>query len=200
MYYNFEDFIYRKRKDGNRSKQYRHWCSKCLKDRGHAFKNKILKEPLCHACKMASKETRGKIGKKSSQRKHSQATKDKISSSLYKTHNSSPLQKTIKRNLRSRLNKALQGNYKSGSAVKDLGCSIEFLREYLEKQFKEDMSWDNYGEWHIDHIEPLCSFDLTDRVQLLKACHYTNLQPLWKKDNLEKRIDDYRKARKKQMC
>jgi len=50
------------------------------------------------------------------------------------------------------------------------------------------MTWDNWtlDGWHIDHIKPLASFDLTDRKQLLEACHYTNLQPLWAKDNLTK--------------
>jgi len=48
------------------------------------------------------------------------------------------------------------------------------------------MLWSNYGEWHIDHIKPLASFDLSDRKQLLEACHYTNLQPLWAQDNLSK--------------
>jgi hypothetical protein len=88
--------------------------------------------------------------------------------------------------LRSRLRRALKGNYKSGSAIKDLGCSISFLKSYIEKLFEPNMSWNNYGEWHIDHIVPLASFDLSDREQLLKACHYTNLQPLWAKDNLSK--------------
>jgi hypothetical protein len=48
------------------------------------------------------------------------------------------------------------------------------------------MTWDNWTTdgWHIDHIKPLASsFDLTDRKQFLEACHYTNLQPLWAKDN-----------------
>jgi len=90
--------------------------------------------------------------------------------------------------LRSRLRKALHGNYKTGSAVKDLGCSIKELKQYLESKFQPDMNWDNWTSdgWHIDHIKPLASFDLTDREQLLIACHYTNLQPLWAKDNMAK--------------
>lgn len=60
------------------------------------------------------------------------------------------------------------------------------LRAHLEAQFQAGMSWDNYGEWHIDHIKPLASFDLEDTDQLKLACHYTNLQPLWAKDNLSK--------------
>jgi hypothetical protein len=90
--------------------------------------------------------------------------------------------------LRHRLYIALHGNHKSGSAVRDLGCSVEFLKNYLESKFQPEMTWDNWSPkgWHIDHIKPLSLFDLTDREQLLKACHYTNLQPLWAKDNLIK--------------
>lgn len=95
------------------------------------------------------------------------------------------IQFRLSRILRSRLWEAIKG-HKVGSAVNDLGCSIKFLKEYLESQFQPGMSWDNYGEWHIDHIKPLASFDLTDREQFLEACHYTNLQPLWASDNLSK--------------
>lgn len=95
-------------------------------------------------------------------------------------------------NLRSRLRFAIKNDQKVGSAVSDLGCSISELKLHLEKQFyshpktNEKMSWENYGEWHIDHIKPLSSFELTDRKQFLEACHYTNLQPLWAEDNLSK--------------
>ena len=75
---------------------------------------------------------------------------------------------------------------KNGSAVRDLGCSLDELVNYLEKLFEDNMSWDNYGKWHIDHIKPLSLFDLTDREQFLEAAHYTNLQPLWAKDNFTK--------------
>lgn len=88
--------------------------------------------------------------------------------------------------LRSRLRVAIGGNYKSGSAVRDLGCSIEELKLYLESKFQPGMTWENHGKWHIDHVIPLSMFDLTIRDQLLKACHYSNLQPLWAKDNIIK--------------
>ncbi len=88
--------------------------------------------------------------------------------------------------LRTRLCHFISGAGKSGSAVTDLGCSIEELKVHLELQFQDGMTWENHGEWHIDHIKPLCSFDLSDREQLLQACNYTNLQPLWAADNLSK--------------
>jgi arginine decarboxylase-like protein len=94
----------------------------------------------------------------------------------------------IAANLRSRLNKAVRGLVKQGSAVRDLGCSVPELKKHLEDRFLPGMSWENYGPkgWHIDHILPLSSFDLQERDQFLAACHYTNLQPLWATDNLVK--------------
>jgi len=65
-----------------------------------------------------------------------------------------------------------------------VGCSPEFLKEHLETQFSDGMSWDNRSEWHIDHIIPLSSAKTED--ELYKLCHYTNLQPLWAEDNLKK--------------
>lgn len=88
--------------------------------------------------------------------------------------------------LRRRFKIALKNNAKSGSAIRDLGCSIKDLKIYLESLFESGMTWDNYGKWHIDHIIPLCNFDLLDSEQVKLACHYTNLQPLWAEDNLKK--------------
>ena len=75
---------------------------------------------------------------------------------------------------------------KAGSAVKDLGCTLEFLEKHIEGQFQEGMTWDNYGEWEVDHIVPLAKLDLTNPEDFAKACHYSNLQPLWWQDNLKK--------------
>lgn len=75
---------------------------------------------------------------------------------------------------------------RAGSAVTDLGCSLEELKNYLQSKFQPGMTWENHGDWHIDHIFPLSKLDLTKRNDFLKACHYTNLQPLWARDNIIK--------------
>jgi len=87
--------------------------------------------------------------------------------------------------LRSRVMIALKSNlaYKAYKTIELLGCPIEIAREHLEKQFKDGMSWKNHGEWEIDHIIPISSFDLTKPEQQKKAFHYTNLQPLIKLEN-----------------
>ena len=67
------------------------------------------------------------------------------------------------------------------------GCaSWNELKIYLESKFSNGMTWENMGEWHIDHIKPCYSFDLTDEKQQMECFHFTNLQPLWAKDNLSK--------------
>lgn len=103
--------------------------------------------------------------------------------------------------LRSRLRQAIKKVAKTGSAIADLGCSIEELRKYLESKFYsskagENMSWDNYGKgWQIDHIEAFCLFDLTNREELLRVCNYTNLWPLWHEDHIIKTEADLKKRK-----
>jgi hypothetical protein len=77
---------------------------------------------------------------------------------------------------------------KAARSIKLLGCTIPELKTYLESKFLPGMTWENHGlhGWHIDHIKPLSSFDLTKPKEQEKAFHYTNLQPLWAKDNLSK--------------
>lgn len=98
-----------------------------------------------------------------------------------------PSQKIAVR-FRQRIWKLLKGidmEYK----IEDLiGCSKSFLQNYLEGLFLDGMTWDNWSPkgWHIDHKKPCISYDLTDIEELKKCFHYTNLQPLWAKDNLKK--------------
>lgn len=76
--------------------------------------------------------------------------------------------------------------YKTKEFNEVIGCTIEELKNHLEKQFMEGMNWENHGlyGWHIDHKIPLSSAQSED--DLYKLCHYTNLQPLWASDNLKK--------------
>jgi hypothetical protein len=73
---------------------------------------------------------------------------------------------------------------KTNKTFEIVGCTPEFLKEHLEKQFVDGMTWENRGEWHIDHKIPLSSAKTEE--ELYKLCHYTNLQPLWAEENLKK--------------
>lgn len=90
--------------------------------------------------------------------------------------------------LRNRLKDALGGTQKAATTLDLVGIDWAGLVDHIEKQFLPGMSWDNYGyeTWHVDHIRPCASFDLTDPAQQRECFHYTNLQPLWAKDNLSK--------------
>ena len=91
-------------------------------------------------------------------------------------------------NVRGRILMALKTTKKADRTVGLLGCSINELRAYLESLFLEGMSWDNYGYygWHIDHVLPCASFDLSNPEEQRKCFHYSNLQPLWAADNMKK--------------
>jgi hypothetical protein len=88
----------------------------------------------------------------------------------------------LKTNIRTSVNRYLK--YKSKHTFEIVGCSPQFLKEHLESQFIDGMTWENRSEWHIDHIIPLSSAKTEDELYML--CHYKNLQPLWAEDNLKK--------------
>lgn len=100
-------------------------------------------------------------------------------------YNSMPINK-IKNSLRARINGLMNGKYKNPKTIELLGCDYEFLIKYIENKFTDGMSWENYGfyGWHIDHIIPLSYGKNEDEIR--KLFHYTNLQPLWRIDNLRK--------------
>lgn len=93
----------------------------------------------------------------------------------------------IKDALRTRLRKVLMGTTKTDSTINLLGCTWVYAKEYLEAKFKKGMTWKNYGSfWHIDHIRPCASFNLSKEEEQKKCFHYTNLQPLEISKNLQK--------------
>jgi hypothetical protein len=92
-------------------------------------------------------------------------------------------------NLRCRMRLAFksQSARKSQSTVRLVGCSKDELRQHLVSQFREGMTLENHGKvWHIDHIRPCASFDLSDPNQAILCFHYSNLQPLFADENLRK--------------
>ena len=130
-------------------------------------------------------------------KKYIKANPDKIrihKSKYKKKRLKNSIQFKIQERLRKRVYSAIK-NLKLNklySITKAVGCNSEDLKKHLESKFLPGMSWDNYGlhGWHIDHIKPLSLFDLTDETQFYEACNYTNLQPLWAKDNLKKGSKD----------
>ncbi len=92
----------------------------------------------------------------------------------------------VKYSLRKRMQSALKGKNKSTNTVELLGCCIPYLMFYIQNNFKNRMNWNNHGDWHIDHIIPCANFNLIIESEQRKCFHYTNLQPLWAKDNIKK--------------
>ena len=119
--------------------------------------------------------------------------KEKVNKGRSKKYHNDPAYK-LKVLLRGRLGKVIKRKKASQSFVRQLGCSVDELVIHLESKFYPDpktgevMTWDNHtiDGWHVDHIKPLHEFDLHNDEQFKEAAHYTNLQPLWWWQNLEK--------------
>lgn len=113
--------------------------------------------------------------------------KDKINADARRKRAENPGFK-IACNLRKRLSFLLSNSLhkKSKQTIKYLGCDMDFFKLYLQSKFKDGMSLDNYGQWHIDHIKPCAIFDLTKETDIELCFHYSNMQPLWAKDNRAK--------------
>lgn len=107
--------------------------------------------------------------------------------SLRKRRKSDPIFRMVE-SLRLRVRLAIKGFSKAATTMKLVGCSPGALRAHLESKFRPGMNWENYGlrGWHIDHIRPCASFDMSDPEQQRQCFHYLNLQPLWAVENLKK--------------
>jgi len=86
-------------------------------------------------------------------------------------------------NCRTRISHAIRGSLKESTTRELLGCTPSELRQHLESQFEPGMTWENRKEWHVDHRIGFAMVDVSDPEQLKAVCHYTNLRPLWAKDN-----------------
>lgn len=118
--------------------------------------------------------------------KYRRENKDKIREAT--RHARTNPNRRIKDALRLRVYLALKNVSKSAKTLALLGCTIDELRRHLETKFTPGMTWENYGVrgWHIDHIRPCASFDLTQPDEQRKCFNFANLQPLWAHDNMSK--------------
>lgn len=98
----------------------------------------------------------------------------------------------IEHRLRARMSSIVRKKLmrKSRKSLEYLGCTSEEFMRYMESLFPNGMTWGNRKLWHIDHIVPVCSFDLTQEGEIKKCFHYSNLRPIWKEGNLRKGISD----------
>lgn len=112
------------------------------------------------------------------------SNKPRINKKLMDRKKSDPVFK-LKTLYRSKINKILGS--KREKTFDLIGCTPNELKSHIENQFKQNMCWENHGTmgWHIDHIMPLSS--AKNECELKGLCHYTNLQPLWWFENLQKR-------------
>jgi hypothetical protein len=95
----------------------------------------------------------------------------------------------IRRNIRKRLSRVIKRllGHSLHPSTKEIGCSVQELKQWIESKFSSNMSWENYGSlWSIDHIRPIASFDINNETERKIINHWTNLQPLLNKDNLSK--------------
>ena len=138
-----------------------------------------------------NKEKYTKSRKEYRSRPKSKQRKLELDRLYYRRNSSNPifkLKRLLNNKLRRNVHKIKIDSYTKKS-LQFLGCTIDQFKLYIESQFKEGMSWSNYGfyGWHIDHKLPISSFDLTKDEDIIKCFHYTNLQPLWAAENLLKR-------------
>lgn len=182
-------------------------CTQCHKDKDIQLFNKAKRgrygvRGKCKACEQIYFHKYEKFQRKPI--KESTKLKMRNSKKLYRKNNKEKMRKyrreyyrnninyRISQAFRVRISNVMSKNQKCKSSLALLGCSWEDLRKYLESKFQKGMTWDNYGNpngdhtncWHIDHIIPCASFDLSKPEDQIKCFHYTNLQPLWGKDNL----------------
>lgn len=166
------------RKDISKKDGLRPDCKLCIKnyEMSRRINNPTLMKEKLKKFYRDNPEKRKEYRKNYKPRKHEQRKERR---------NSDPVFNLINR-MRSRIWKylTLLNLNKTNKTFEIVGCTPELLKEHLEKQFTDGMTWENRSKWHIDHIIPLSSAKTEE--ELYKLCHYTNLQPLWAEDNMKK--------------
>jgi hypothetical protein len=125
-------------------------------------------------------------------RKANEQRRRRKQSAEYRSDPQRRLRDALSTRMRKALRAATKGERILGSKIQYVGCTVAQLMRFLELKFAPGMSWDNHGTyWHIDHIKPLASFDLTNEDERYEACGYQNLQSLPVFDNISKGARHY---------
>lgn len=179
-------------------------CIKCLttKTSSEFISNKKSKTGFYKTCKDCWKPREwNKEKQKASERKYIAANPSKIREKWKKAA------LNPNRIMRDRLNKRISQSMlamntrKSNTTSYYIGCSIAYLKRWMEFLFTDKMNWQNYGDWHIDHVLPCSSFDLTKVEDQIECFNWKNLRPCLKEENLSKgdkiinSIVDYQKRK-----
>jgi hypothetical protein len=176
-----EYFIDRKAKDGHKSD-----CKDCTKVRNQKWKKDNI-EKVRENKKIYYHKNSEKIIENSKlwRNKNIKSINLKRQKYIKSKRETDPLFK-MRQNLSNRTTIAFKVNRwnKKSKTQEMLGADYHTVFNHIQSKFKKGMSWDNHGEWHFDHIVPLASAKTED--ELIKLCHYTNLQPLWAEENIRK--------------
>jgi hypothetical protein len=170
-------------------------CNKVKKKEDYSIK-KILIESVCDECKLLRKQEfrkrrieREKLRKRTPEERKKQKQKriESGKAAAYERERkiADPAYR-FKQSVRNNVFNAIRKNgYKKSKKTEEiLGCTLDYFRQHIESQFSDGMSFENHGEWHIDHIVPLSTAKTEEDV--LRLNHYSNLRPLWALDNLRK--------------
>jgi hypothetical protein len=192
---------------GKSGRYYRHTCKECCRERNNEYSRQRNKRDVEKVNARARKwklenpeqdlarRVRYSRGHKDEmrvlQKKHYEANKDKIlayGKEHVRFRRKTDLKFKLTCILRTRVGHALKGNSKSARTMELLGCSADELKKHLEAKFQTGMTWGNYGRdgWHIDHIIPCASFDLSKSEEQKRCFDFMNLQPLWADENRKK--------------
>lgn len=169
-----------------RGSGYKSHCKECSSIYG---KKRYVIHKETHNKKMSEHYVENKEKYKNKQKEYREENRDKINlvaKEYTKERRKTDILFKIKHNLRVRIKEYMKSkNIKKSNKTFDfVGCTPDLLRKHLESNFKEGMTWNNYGEWEIDHKIPLCLG--TTISELYKLNYYRNLQPMWKHDNIKK--------------
>lgn len=170
-------------------------CTKCGVEKAETefYKRKMSHDGLQPKCKPCKVELDGQHYKDNRQKRIDQVTAYRKSNpesynayrrELQNSREATDINFRLRRRLRTRVYHALTGYQKASTTMDLIGCSLEDLRTYLEAQFEAGMTWDNYGDWHVDHIYPLGLIDLSSAAEQRKAFNYLNLRPRWAAENM----------------